>query len=245
MRDRAVAGAGGTDGSGEGAAGAVPGVGGGGVGAGGGPGVGGLHGVCDTGAIAGGRGVPVAGVAAVAGLVPGVAGGGAAAGGDGAGGDAKDQAGVQQLAAVQRDGGDVFAGGGRGVGRDAGGLRAAAARAVVQGRRDLRRRSGFSLGLLQFVRHSAVSGNDLRAGGRADAGAGGEDCAAICGGAGTDDRDGRDVPGGGPVDVLPDRGVSSSGQSGAAGEVAGRGGGGARGVDGGAGADAGDGVAEL
>ena len=73
--------------------------------------------------------------------------------GGGAGVHARDHSGVQQLAAVFRDGRSRALRAGRAGRRDARGLRAAPARPVVQGRRGVRRRPGVPLGLLQQLRH--------------------------------------------------------------------------------------------
>ena len=67
--------------------------------------------------------------------------------------DAHDRAAVQQLAAVFGDGRSGAEVAGRGLGSHARGLRAAPARAVVQRRRRLRRRTRLPLGLLQQLRH--------------------------------------------------------------------------------------------
>ena len=66
--------------------------------------------------------------------------------------DARDRARLQQLAAVLGDGRGRAASARRAVGSHARRLRAAPARAVVQGRRRLRRRPGVPLGLLQQLR---------------------------------------------------------------------------------------------
>ena len=76
--------------------------------------------------------------------------------------DAGDHARVQQLAAVLGDGRSGPEAARRTVGSDARGLRAAPARAVVQGRRRLRRRPRLPLGLLQQLRHPADAARRAR-----------------------------------------------------------------------------------
>ena len=84
--------------------------------------------------------------------------------------DARDHAGVQQLAAVFGDGRSGARASRRQLGSDARRLRAAAARPVVQGRRRLRRRAGVPLGLLQQLRHPADAARRARRVPRRDAG---------------------------------------------------------------------------
>ena len=76
--------------------------------------------------------------------------------------DARDRAGLQQLAAVLRDGRGRARRARRALGSRARRLRAAPARAVVQGRRRLRRRPGVPLGLLQQLRDPPDAGRRAR-----------------------------------------------------------------------------------
>src|SRR6185437_5121217 len=80
--------------------------------------------------------------------------GGAAKRGGGTGVLSHNYAGLQQLAAIQRDGGDGAGDDGGAVGRHADRLRHPQAQRVVRGRRDVRRWTAVPLGLLQQLRHS-------------------------------------------------------------------------------------------
>ena len=75
---------------------------------------------------------------------------------------ARDHARLQQLAALLGDGRGGPLAAGRGWDRDARRLRAAPARAVVQGRRGVRGRSRLPLGLLQQLRHPADAARRAR-----------------------------------------------------------------------------------